>query len=76
MTNGFVIDTPDGIHMFALLQARGRLHIEMHGLKFRQSTLAGLQRAGITTKRTRKGALADLNAEIERLGGPSDSHRD
>lgn len=67
-----VISTPEGIEMFGLLQARGRLHLEIKGLKFRQSTLAALQRAGITSKRTRKGALTDLNAHIAQLGGPPD----
>jgi hypothetical protein len=68
-----VIDTPDGIEMFRLLSMRGRLHIEIDtGMKFRVSTLAAMQRQGLTTKRTKIGALADLNAKIAELGGPAD----
>lgn len=68
----FVVNTPEGITMYRLLAMRGRLHLELKGLGFRQSTLAALQREGITSKRTKKGALADLNAHIESLGGPAD----
>lgn len=68
-----ILDTPEQIAMFGLLAMRGRLHIEINtGVKFRQSSLTALQQAGITSKRTKKGALADLNAHIESLGGPAD----
>jgi hypothetical protein len=67
-----ILDTPDEINMFALLSMRGRLHLEIKGIMFRQSTLKALQRQGITKARTRKGALADLNAHIAKLGGPED----
>lgn len=72
---GFILDKPHQIKMFGLLAARGRLHIEMSGLKFRQSTLTALQNAGITKARTKAKALVDLNAYIESLGGPPDNHR-
>ncbi len=72
-----VLDKPEEIKMFGLLQARARLHIEMNtGMGFRQSTLGALQRAGITDKRTKKGALADLNQLIAAHGGPEDTHKD
>lgn len=70
---GFVLDKPSQIEMFGLLQARGRLHLEIKGIRFRQSTLAALQRAGITKARTRAKALEDLNRHIESLGGPADT---
>lgn len=56
-----VIDTPEGLHAFALLQTIHRLALEINtGLKFRQSTLAAVQRAGYTAKKTKKGALQDM----------------
>lgn len=59
--NGTVLDTPEDIQMFGLLQAAHRLSLEINtGMKFRQSTLSALQRAGITTKKTKKAALNDL----------------
>jgi hypothetical protein len=71
-TTGHVIDTPAGIEMFGLLQARGRLHLELRGLGFRASTLKPLQRVGITSRGTKWGALVDLNRHIRALGGPHD----
>jgi hypothetical protein len=62
-----VLDTPEQIQMFALLQAAYRLALEINSpLKFRQSTLAALQHAGITSKRTKKGALEDLVLKIKK----------
>lgn len=64
--NGTMLDRPEQIQMFALLQAAHRLSLEIKtGMKFRQSTLAAVQRAGITTKKTKKGALVDLIAVIQ-----------
>jgi len=68
----FIITEPDEIRMFSLLSMRGRLHLELKGIQFGKSTLAALQRQGITTKRTKKAALIDLNNYIESLGGPAD----
>lgn len=63
--NGTMLDQPEQIQMFALLQAAHRLSLEINtGMKFRQSTLAAVQRAGITTKKTKKAALKDLVAAI------------
>ena len=65
--DGTMLDRPEQIQMFALLQAAYRLSLEIRtGLKFRQSTLAAVQRAGITTKKTKKGALVDLIAVIQK----------
>jgi hypothetical protein len=60
-----ILDQPEQIQMFAYLQSLHRLALEINtGLKFRQSTLAAVQNAGITSKRTKKGALKDLLAFI------------
>lgn len=73
-TSGVMLDTPRGIQMFGLLQARSRLHLEIKtNLKFRQSTLAALQRSGITDKRSKWAALVDLNRHIASQGGPHDT---
>jgi hypothetical protein len=34
-----MLDTPEQIQMFALLQCRGRLQLELKGLRFKQSTI-------------------------------------
>lgn len=63
-----ILDTPDQIQMFALLQSAYRLSLEINtGLKYRQSTLSALRRAGITDKRTKRGALLDLISVIQVL---------
>jgi hypothetical protein len=68
-----VIDTPEGIAMFRLLSMRGRLRLEMRGLRFKgRPTLAVLRSEGITSARTRAAGLADLNRHIEQLGGPAE----
>lgn len=67
-----MLDRPEQIAMFGLLQARGRLHLEVRGLGFRSSTLAALKRAGISDARTKWAALWDLNRHIASLGGPPD----
>lgn len=67
-----ILDTPGEIQMFALLQARHRLKLEMKGLKFRDSTIAAINRQFGTGLRTRKQALAFINKTIKDLGGPAD----
>lgn len=63
-----VIDTPEGIQMFALLQVTHRLALEINtGLKFRQSSLAAVQRAGYTSKRTKKSALKDMVTLLQEM---------
>lgn len=62
----------EGMYVFALLQAAYRLSMEINnGMQFRQSTLAACQRAGLTVKSTKKGALADMVEHI-RLYMPED----
>lgn len=69
-----VVDTPSGLKMFGLLQARHRLHLEIgSGMSFRQSTVAALQRAGVTDSRNRWTALYDVNRAISAAGGPADT---
>lgn len=65
-----VLDTPSQIQAFGLLQLIHRLALEINtSMKFRQSTLAVVQRLAfevdgtevpVTNKRTKKGALKDL----------------
>jgi hypothetical protein len=62
-----ILDTPEDIDFYVLLVHRGRLKMEILGITFRQSTLASCQRHGWTTKRTKKAALADLEALIEKI---------
>lgn len=59
--SGFVIDTPDGLAYFALLQCIHRLKLETEtGLGFRTSTLAAANRAYGLKIRTKKEMLATL----------------
>lgn len=68
MSETVVLDTPEQINMFAILQATHRLALEINtGLKFRQSTLSALQHAGYTNKRTKKGALRDMVNVIKEM---------
>jgi hypothetical protein len=60
-----MLDTPEQIHMFGLLQARGRLKLELKGIRFKQSTIAAINRAYGQNLRTRKQALAFLEKTIE-----------
>jgi len=63
-----MIDKDWQIALFGLQQARGRLKIEAGtGVKFKQSTLKALQRAGYTKARTREAAIADLDALIAKI---------
>lgn len=70
-THGDVMmNTPEGIAFFQLLSMRGRLKIEIRtGMKASHgvSTLAACQRMGLTNKRTKRGALADLEAIIAQI---------
>ncbi len=66
--SAIVLDTPPQIAAAGILQLIYRLALEINnGMKFRQSTLAIVQRLEIngkmvTSKRTKKGALKDLVA--------------
>ena len=69
-----IIDTPEGIAMFQLLQLRSALKLEIRtGMKLsnRGSVLATAQRRGLTTKRTKRGAYADIDAAVVAAGGES-----
>lgn len=71
MTDGpIIIDTPEGMAHFAMAQCISRLRLETAtSLKFRQSTLAAVQRAYGITSRTKKGALKELEALYEQTYG-------
>jgi hypothetical protein len=68
---GFIIDTPEGMEMYRLLSLRSMLSIEIvTGLKHsRGSVLAAAQRQGLTAKRTKRGAYADIDALVVAKGG-------
>jgi len=70
--NLIVCDTPDKIHMFSLLSMKGRLKLEMKGLRFKpiqgQSTASVVKKMfGLKKGCRNEKALAMLEAEIERL---------
>lgn len=67
-----MIDQPEQIQMFHLLQCRAALGLEIKsGMKFsnKGSILALCQRLGYGTSRTKKGMYEELNALIVQLGG-------
>jgi hypothetical protein len=66
-TGAIVAEGPEGVALYRLLTIRRGLKLEIEtGMKLSRgiSTLAILQREGITAKRTKKGALADLEAYL------------
>lgn len=70
---GTMITGPD-IEVFRWLTIRRGLKLEIEtGMKLTRgrSPLAIIQAAGITTKRTKRGAYADLDAAIVAAGGES-----
>jgi hypothetical protein len=73
-TEGAIVITgAEQIAMARLLAIRSGLGLEIRtGMKMssRYSPLAILQREGITSKRTKKGAWKDLDAYIVAHGGP------
>ena len=68
--NAIIIDTPEGIAMYRLLSFRSMLSIEIKtGMRHSKgSVLAAAQRQGLTTKRTKRGAYADIDALIVAAG--------
>jgi len=70
-TGPVVIDTPEGMAYFRLLQVRGALSIEVKTGKShsRGSVLKLAQREYGIKSRTKKGALAELNALVVEAGG-------
>jgi hypothetical protein len=64
---GFVLDTPEQIAAFQLLRLRAALGFEIRaGIPVHSgvSTMNYIRGMGISTKRTKKGVYADLNAYI------------
>jgi hypothetical protein len=62
-----VVDTPEGIAYFQMLSIRGRLQLEIKGLRFRVSTLKAANRIYGTNFRRRQQMLDYLNKEIDRI---------
>jgi len=63
-----VLDTPEDIEFFQLLSIRGRLKIEMKGIRFKQgmrSTSAAARAMGFKG-RSRKELVEAMTVEIER----------
>jgi hypothetical protein len=60
-----VLDTPEDIEYFRLLSLRGRLQLELQGIKFRLSTLKAVNKTLGTNYRTKVAALAALDDYIE-----------
>jgi len=74
MSGTIILDKPDQIAMFGLLQLRSRLHLEIKtGMHFRVSTLAAMKARGLTATRSKWVALCDLNRYIKEHGGPHDT---
>lgn len=77
MTDTIVLDTPEKVRMFGLLQIRHKLHLEIKtGMPFSNrgaSTLQVLRAHGIYAGRSRWAGLWALNRTIAEEGGPSDS---
>lgn len=59
-----IIDTPDGIEMFALLSMKGRLKLEIQGLRFRVPTAPAVRRKIGSTTRSKAKLLIELEAYI------------
>ncbi len=65
---GFVIDTPEGIAFFRLLQFIARLKIEINtGLKSRQPTLKIARQVYGLKSKTKQGALRELEQLRDQL---------
>jgi hypothetical protein len=60
-----VLDTPEQIEFFQLLAMRGRLQLEMKGLRFRTSTLKAVNKKLGTNYKRKAQAVEALTAIIE-----------
>lgn len=60
-----VIDTPKGIEYFRMLSIRGRLQLEMTGIRFRLPTLKNANRIYGTNFKRRQQMIDYLNERIE-----------
>lgn len=68
----FILDTPEQINMFHVMQLRSALGLEIKtGMKFsnRGSLIATAKRCGYTSKQTKRGVYIDLNDLIVANGG-------
>lgn len=67
MKDGFILAGHYPMWFGYLCQMRGRLRIEITGLRFRDSTLQHLKATGVIkgTVRTKKDALAIVEARVE-----------
>jgi hypothetical protein len=64
-----VIDTPEGIDAFRMLSIRGRLKLEMAGLRFRINTFAAVRRElGLPPRTPRKKVLEAWEAKMREKG--------
>lgn len=66
-----ILDTPEQIEMARFLTVRAALRLQVRtGMKLSRgrSAIQIAQRSGWTTKRTAKGALADMNDIAESIG--------
>ena len=71
-----VCDTPESINMFRLLSLKGRLKMEIRGMKFRVRTGPAVkQMFGLSKGCSLKKALAALEGEIERLQAAREHER-
>ena len=72
VTAGGTMVTGEHIEVFRLLALRSRLGLEIKGLGFKgRSTSVIVREMGISTKRTKAGVYADLDAHIVAGGGPA-----
>ncbi len=64
-----VVDTPEGIHFYRLLSLRGRLRMEMRGLRGKGRSVASVVKEMFGLKKgcRNEKALARLEEEIKNL---------
>lgn len=60
-----VFDTPEGIEYFRLLSMKGRLKLEIKGLRFRIATMPAVNKVLGTRYRSKQKALDHLTLYIE-----------
>lgn len=65
-----VLDKPEEVEFASILALRSALKLEVRGLKMSRgvSALKIAQQRGFTTKRTKQGALDDVNAYLAQYG--------
>jgi hypothetical protein len=76
MSESIAVTTPEGIHMFRLLSLKGRLKLEIRGMKFSIRTGPAVKKMfGLPKGCSLKKALAALETEIERLQNEREHER-